>query len=87
MAAVNPGIIDPMRLAVGTEIVIPAQVTGLKADVKVTVEPGDTLSKIAEVMYGRIAAWRCIAQANPEITDVNRIYPGQQLLLPFTCQR
>ena len=83
----NPGIVDPTRLAAGTEIIVPTQITGLKSDVKVTVQPGDTLSKIAQVTYGRGAAWRCIAQANPEITDVNRIYAGEQLLLPFNCQR
>ena len=82
----NPGIVDPKRLAAGTEIILPAQTTGLKADVKVTVQQGDTLSKLAQITYGRAAAWRCIAQANPEIADVNRIYAGQQLLLPFACQ-
>ena len=87
LMAANPGIVDPTRLAAGTEIIVPAQMTGLKSDVKVTVQPGDTLSKIAKLTYGRGAAWRCIAQANPEITDVNRIYAGEQLLLPFNCQR
>jgi nucleoid-associated protein YgaU len=83
----NPGIVDPTRIAVGTEIVVPARVTGLKSDLKVTVKQGDTLSSIARVTYGRAAAWRCIAQANPKIADANRIYEGQQLLLPFHCQR
>jgi nucleoid-associated protein YgaU len=86
LLAANPGIMDPTRIAVGTEIVLPARVTGLKSDLKVTVKVGDTLSGIARVMYGRAAAWRCIAQANPEIADANRIYVGQQLLLPFHCQ-
>jgi len=83
----NPGIVDPTRIAVGTEIVVPARVTGLKSDLKVTVKQGDTLSGIARVTYGRAAAWRCIAQANPEIVDANRIYEGQQLLLRFNCQQ
>ena len=87
LMAANPGIVDPTRLAAGTEIIVPAQMTGSNSDVKVTVQPGDTLSRIAQVTYGRGAAWRCIAQANPEITDVNRIYVGQQLLLPFACQQ
>jgi len=87
LLAANPKIVDPTRLAAGTEIVVPTPMTGLKSDVKVIVQPGDTLSKIAKLTYGRGAAWRCIAQANPEITDVNRIYAGQQLLLPFNCQR
>lgn len=87
LLASNPGIVDPEHLTAGTEIIVPAQTTGLKADVKVTVQQGDSLSKLAQVTYGRAAAWRCIAQANPEVSDVNRIYTGQQLLLPFSCQR
>ena len=87
LLAANPGIVDPTRIAAGTEIVVPARVTGLKSDLKVTVKQGDTLSSIARVTYGRAAAWRCIAQANPEIADANRIYEGQQLLLPFNCKQ
>ena len=87
LVAANPGIVDPTHIAAGTEIVVPAKVTGLKSDLKVTVKQGDTLSSIARVTYGRAAAWRCIAQANPEIADANRIYEGQQLLLPFNCQQ
>jgi nucleoid-associated protein YgaU len=87
LLASNPGIVDPKHLSAGTEIVVPAQTIGLTADVKVTVQQGDTLSKLAQVTYGRAAAWRCIAQANPEIADVNRIYAGQQLLLPFSCEQ
>jgi nucleoid-associated protein YgaU len=87
LLAANPGIVDPTRLAAGTEIVVPAKITGLKSDLRVTVQSGDTLTKIAQVTYGRAAAWSCIAQANPEIADVNRIYEGQQLLLPFNCKQ
>jgi nucleoid-associated protein YgaU len=87
LLAANPGIKDPTRIAAGTEIVVPAKVTGLKSDLKVIVKSGDTLSNIARVTYGHAAAWRCIAQANPEIADANRIYKGQQLLLPFNCQQ
>ena len=83
----NPGIADPTHIAAGTEIVLPATVSSLKSDLKVTVERGDTLSRIAQAKYGRVAAWRCIAQANPEIADANRIYEGQQLLLPFSCMQ
>jgi len=86
LLAANPSIVDPTRIAAGTEIVIPAKITGMKSDLKVTVKTGDTLSSVARVTYGRAAAWRCIAQANPEIADANRIYEGQQLLLPATCR-
>jgi nucleoid-associated protein YgaU len=87
LLAANPGIVDPTRIVAGTEIVMPAKVTSLKSDLKVIVKQGDTLSNIARVTYGRAAAWRCIAQANPEIADADRIYEGQQLLLPFNCQQ
>jgi LysM repeat protein len=84
----NPSL-DPSRLQPGTTIVVPTKVAtlkSLKSDVTVTVEKDATLSKIAQAHYGRAAAWRCIAQANPEIADANRIYEGQQLLLPFSCK-
>jgi nucleoid-associated protein YgaU len=87
LLAANPSIVDPTRIAAGTEIVLPANATGMKSDIRVTVQEGDSLSKIAKATYGRLAAWRCIAQANPEIADANRIYKGQQLLLPFSCQQ
>jgi LysM repeat protein len=87
LLAANPRIVDPARIATGTEIVLPANLNRMTSDRKVNVQQGDTLSKIAQRSYGRGAAWRCVAQANPEIADVNRIYVGQQLLLPFGCDR
>ena len=90
LLAANPSIMNPARLEAGTKIVIPqrdATLTGTQSDSKITVAPGDTLTKIAQAQYHRAAAWRCIAHANPEVSDPNRIYEGQQLLLPFTCKR
>jgi LysM repeat protein len=84
----NPSL-DPSRLQPGTTIVVPAKIATLKSlrsEVTVTVEKDTTLSRIAKTRYGRAAAWRCIAHANPEIADANRIYEGQQLLLPFSCK-
>jgi nucleoid-associated protein YgaU len=90
LLAANPGIVDPTRLAAGTQIVVPPQTSTLKtvkSEAKIAVQKGDTLSAIARANYGRAAAWRCIAQANPEIADANRIYEGEQLLLPFECKQ
>jgi nucleoid-associated protein YgaU len=90
LLAANPHIADPTHLAVGTEIVVPKETSTLrsrKSDAKVVVEKGDTLTKIAQSQYRRATAWRCIVQANPEIADPNRIYEGQQLLLPFNCNQ
>ena len=89
LLAANPSV-DPNRLEPGTPIVVPVKVATLKSkksDVTVTVEKNATLSKIARANYRRAAAWRCIAQANPKIADANRIYEGQQLLLPFSCEK
>ena len=89
LLAANPSV-DPNGLEPGTPIVVPANVATLKSkksDATVTVEKDATLSKIARANYGSAAAWRCIAQANPTIADANRIYEGQQLLLPFACKQ
>src|ERR1700730_5085470 len=69
LLAANPGTTDFGGIAAGTEIVVPAKLTGLKSDLKVTLKEGDTLSRIAQSKYGHATAWRCIAQANPEIVD------------------
>lgn len=48
-----------------------------------TVAPGDTLSKIAQQVYGRADRWPLIFDANrATISDPDRIYPGQVLVLP-----
>jgi nucleoid-associated protein YgaU len=90
LLAANPGILDPTHLAAGTKIAVPNETTKLanrKSETKIVVEKGDMLTKIAQSQYRRATAWRCIVQANPEITDPNRIYEGQQLLLPFECKQ
>ena len=90
LLAANPGIVDPTHLAAGTKIVVPNETSVLqsrKADTRIAVERGDTLTKIAQSQYRRATVWRCIVQANPEITDPNRIYEGHQLLLPFNCKQ
>jgi nucleoid-associated protein YgaU len=89
LLAANPSVVDPTHLAAGTQIVVPTETPTLKhvkSDTKIAVQKGDTLSAIARANYGRAEAWRCIAQANPQIVDANRIYEGQQLLLPFKCK-
>jgi nucleoid-associated protein YgaU len=47
---------------------------------KYTVQPGDNLSKIAS-KYG--TTWQKIFEANRDIIDdPNKIYPGQELVIP-----
>jgi nucleoid-associated protein YgaU len=48
-----------------------------------TVVKGDSLSKIAQQVYGRADRWKLIFEANRDrISDPDLIHPGQQLVLP-----
>jgi nucleoid-associated protein YgaU len=54
-------------------------------DSGISVQPGDSLWKIALAHYGDGAEWHCIAGANPALNDPGQIYPGQTLVLPARC--
>jgi LysM repeat protein len=48
------------------------------------VQPGDTLSQIAQANYGEASQFSRLVRANPLIiTDPNLILPGQQLKVPI----
>ena len=48
-----------------------------------TVERGDTLSEIAQRLYGRASRWHAIFDANrDQLDDPDRIEPGQVLKIP-----
>jgi len=48
-----------------------------------TVKKGDTLSRIAEAIYGDSSLYRKIFDANRDkLNDPDKIFPGQVLLLP-----
>lgn len=48
-----------------------------------TVQPGDTLSGIAQKFYGRAGEYNKIFQANRDkLTDADHIRPGQELVIP-----
>jgi nucleoid-associated protein YgaU len=48
-----------------------------------TVQPGDSLSKIAKAHYGNAMKYTVIFEANtPMLKDPNKIYPGQVLRIP-----
>jgi LysM repeat protein len=48
-----------------------------------TVQPGDTLSGISRKMYGSANKYMKIFEANtPLLEDPNKIYPGQELVIP-----
>ena len=46
------------------------------------VRKGDTLSRISGRVYGDVKRWREILKENPQVTDPNRIYPGDTLMVP-----
>ena len=52
----------------------------------ITVRKGDSLWRIAQIKLGFGGFWGCIAKANPVIVDANRIYTGQTLNVPQSCE-
>lgn len=75
------GVTDNMTVkAAPVEAAAPAQVTQPKYH---TVQSGDTLSKIAKEVYGDVNAYNRIFEANrPMLSDPDKIYPGQVLVIP-----
>lgn len=76
------GVTDSMNVAAA-----PAQSQAVKVEVPVmkfhTVESGDTLGKIAKEAYGNANDYNKIFEANkPMLSDPDKIYPGQVLILP-----
>jgi nucleoid-associated protein YgaU len=94
----NPGLGDPRRLQPGTVLLLPSSARKLETATShsgdaplaqpsgsISVQPGDSLWRIAAKQFGGGENWHCLARANPTIRDVDRIYPGQTLLLPASC--
>ena len=48
----------------------------------VTVRKGDTLWGLAREHLGRGAAWKCLAEANPELGEPRKLRIGQRVMLP-----
>jgi nucleoid-associated protein YgaU len=87
LLSLNPALRNPDLLQVGSQVVVPASVAPPRAPMKYTVHHGDTLWTIAQLQLHRRTAWSCIAQANPDLPNVNLIHEGQILLLPAGCPR
>lgn len=48
-----------------------------------TIQPGDSLSKIAKRFYGNAGDWQRIYQANKDtIKNPDLIHPGQKIIIP-----
>jgi nucleoid-associated protein YgaU len=55
----------------------------VKSSSTYTVQPGDTLSKIAKQYYGDPNRYMDIFNANRDkLSDLNKIHPGQELTIP-----
>ncbi len=85
LLSLNPSIVDPDRVMAGSRIYVPLQASVPRHPLRMRIQKGDTLWQIAQAQYGRGAAWRCIALANPWIGDPNFIREGRELLLPASC--
>jgi nucleoid-associated protein YgaU len=86
LLASNPGISDPNHIQPGTVLVVPA--SDLRPRVQpssITIRSGDSLWKLAASRLGSGVAWPCIAQANPQLHNVNHLRPGQVLSIPASC--
>jgi nucleoid-associated protein YgaU len=93
LLAVNPRIANPNQIRSGAQLNLPVvDASGVpdrsaqtNAATIITVRKGDTLWKLAKSNLGRSSAWPCLASANPSLRDPNRIYQGQELVLPAAC--
>jgi len=86
LLASNPTISDPHHIQPGALLVVPATELRSRAQPSsITVHSGDSLWKIAASQLGSATAWPCIAHANPQLHDANRLRPGQILALPASC--
>jgi nucleoid-associated protein YgaU len=86
LMAANPALNDPTRLVPGTQLTLPSKTsTRPRATQTVTIQLGDSLSKIALAAFGHASAWPCIAQANPSLTNPHLLRVGQSITLPASC--
>ena len=86
IAEANPELKDPNRIQAGQTLRLPGTAAGIPSSENlVRVQAGDSLWKPAASQIGTGHAWSCLAAANPQIENVNRIYPGQLLVIPANC--
>jgi nucleoid-associated protein YgaU len=92
LLAVNPSIANPNQIRAGTELVLPVAAAtpvsargAANAATAIRVIKGDTLWNLAKANLGRSSAWPCLAAANPSLSDPNRVYEGQSLIMPTAC--
>lgn len=92
LLAVNPGLVNPRHIVPGTAIniggngLVEPVAPPAPTDSTITVRKGDSLWKIAKLQLGSGGFWGCIAKANRAIRDADRIYAGQTLNMPSSCE-
>jgi nucleoid-associated protein YgaU len=70
-------------LLLGSTVLVPAGVVGRQAAARiVTVKKGDTLWSMAREHFGHGAAWKCLAEANPELGEPEQLQIGARVRLP-----
>jgi len=92
--AVNASLVDPARIQPGATLLLPhtanaaphASAPGVGSPLRVSVQKGDSLWKLARHHLGHGAYWPCLAQANPFLQNADHIYPTQSLVIPAACQ-
>jgi len=83
LAKVNPELSNPNLIRAGDWIRLPSQEP--RNAKHIAVQSGDTLWSVAHAEFGSGLAFSCIADANPQLLSVDRIRPGETLILPRTC--
>ncbi len=78
------GARDSELLLLGSTVKVPAGVVRHEAATakSVTVKKGDTLWSMAREHLGRGTAWKCLAEANPELGEPEQLQIGAQVRLP-----
>lgn len=74
----------PELLVLGSTVMVPSGVVVHKAVAakSVTVKPGDSLWSVAREHLGYGTAWKCLAEANPELGVPEQLQVGTQIRLP-----
>jgi nucleoid-associated protein YgaU len=79
----SPSTVQP-RTPIGGRPAVPSEREQLRV---ITVQPGDSLWKLAEHNLGDASRWRELLAVNPEIADADRIAAGTRIFVPNASAR
>ena len=86
LLAANPAVEDPNRLVPGTQLTLPTRTTSHRHSAEtITIQAGDSLSKLALAAYGHASYWPCLASANPSLANPHQLHIGQSISVPASC--